>query len=130
VPTYSVGKDKNMEITFYDFQGHPTAYTEDEIHIYLFSGQPIAYIDDTSVYAYNGKHLGRFEDGWIRNNQGNYVFFTEDASGGPMKPMKSMKPMKGMRGMKPMMGMKQMKPMRPMKTYSWSELSVKEFFDT
>jgi len=119
-----------MQITFYNSQGHPTAYTEDEVHIYLFSGQPVAYIDDSSVYAYNGRHLGRFEDGWIRDNQGNCVFFTEDASGGPMKPMKSMRPMKGMKSMKPMKSMKQMKPMRPMNTSSWSELSREQFFES
>jgi len=101
-----------MEIIFYNSQGHPTAYTEDEVYIYLFSGQPVAYIDDSSVFAYNGRHLGRFEDGWIRDNQGNCVFFTEDSSGVPMKPMKSMK------------------PMRPMNTLLWSQLSGEQFFES
>lgn len=118
-----------MSSTFYDSQGKPIAYTEDDIHIYLFSGKAVAYLDGSSVYAYNGKHLGRFEDGWIRDNQGHCVFFTQEVSGGPMKPIKKIKPMKRMKKMKPMKRMKKMKPMRPMNRRAWSDLSGEHFFD-
>lgn len=63
----------------------------------------------------------RFENEWIRDNNGQCVFFTENDTGGAMKPIKMMRPMKSM---------KQMKPMRPMDSLSWSELSGEQFFET
>ena len=119
-----------MELTFYDSKGRPIAYTEDGTYIYLFSGEPVAYLDNESVYSVSGKHIGRFRNGWIRDNNGQCVFFSEDATGGPMKPMKMMKPMKSMKQMKPMKSMKEMRPMRPMDSLSWSELSGEQFFET
>lgn len=119
-----------MNSTFYDSNGRPVAYTEDDVHIYLFSGEPVAYLDNGSVYSFSGRHLGRFENGCIRDNNGQCVFFTENATGGPMKPMEMMKPMKSMEQMKPMKGMKEMRPMRPMDSLSWSELSGEHFFET
>lgn len=118
-----------MELTFYESNGKPVAYTEDGVHIYLFSGEPVAYLDEGSVYSFSGKHLGRFEKGWIRDNNGDCVFFTEVATGGPMKPMKIMKPIKSMKQMKQMKSMKEIRPMRPMDSLSWSELSGKQFFE-
>ena len=119
-----------MKLTFYDSNGRPVAHTEDGVHIYLFSGEPVAYLDNGSVYSFSGRHLGRFENGWIRDNNGQCVFFTENATGGPMRPMKMMRPMKSMKQMKPMKGMKEMRPMRPMDSLSWSELSGEQFFET
>jgi len=117
-----------MDITFCDSTGSPIAYSEDNEHIYLYSGQPVAYLSDGSIFAYSGEHLGRFEKDWVRDNQGYCVFYTSDAKGGPMKPMKKMKPMKGMKKMKPMKGMKKTKPMKPMDKSSWSTLSGAQFF--
>jgi hypothetical protein len=120
------------EMTFYDAKGKPVAYINDGVHIYLLSGKPVVYVDGASVYSYGGKHLGRFEGGWIRDNQGLCVFFTENASSGPMKPMRGMKPMKGLEGLKPLKGLKglkEMKPMRPMVSSSWSSLSGIQFFE-
>lgn len=116
------------QITFYNNLGKPIAYTQDGTHIYLFNGKPVAYLSQESVYSYSGKHLGRYEDGWIRDNKGQCVFFTGEATGGPMQPMKQMVPMKSIKQMKPMKSMKQMRPARPMKSSSWSELSSEVFF--
>jgi len=102
------------ELTFYNSTGSPTAYTEDGKHIFLFSSEPVVFIDIGSTLSFTGKHLGRSENGWIRNNDGQCVFFTENAIGRPMKPMKFMKPMKSMKKMKPMKALKEVKPIRPM----------------
>ena len=50
-------------MVFYDNCGHPTAYTEDDIHIYLFTGEPVAYLHTDAVYGYNGRQIGWFRDG-------------------------------------------------------------------
>lgn len=117
-----------MAFTLYDAYGTPVAYSEDDNHIYLFGGIPVAYLAGGSVYAFSGIHLGRFENGWITDNNGRVVFFTESALEGPTKPMKKMKPLKGVKGIKPMKSVKQMKPMKPMKRQKWSDLSGEQFF--
>jgi hypothetical protein len=117
-----------MDLVFYNEQGEPIAYTENRIHIYLFNGECAAYIDEQSIYSFSGDHLGWFEDGWVRDHQGCAVFFTQEAKGGPRKPIKSVKPMKGMKLMKPMKGIKHMKPMKSTKSSSWSSLSGENFF--
>lgn len=116
-------------MTFYDRNGKPVAYTEDDIHIYLFSGKPVAYCVDNAIYSFGGRHMGWFENGWIRDLHGACAFFTENAVGsGPMKPMKQMKPMKCMKQMKPMKAMREMKRMKAMNQLTWSVLSGENFF--
>jgi hypothetical protein len=118
-----------MDITFYDLHGNPTAYTEDGEHIYLFSGKPVAYIDHSSVYSYDGRHLGRYENGWIRDNHGSGALFTAHASGGPTKPMKQLTPIRGIKGIRPIKSIKQLKPLRAIDSFSWSECSGPRFFE-
>jgi hypothetical protein len=119
-----------MDATFYDAGGNPTAYTEDNIYIYLFSGEPVAYImSRTSVYSFGGTHLGRFENGWIRDNDGLCVLFTQNASGGPTKPTKGMKPMKRLKHLRPSKGARETGPVRLVKSSSWSDLSGDKFFE-
>ena len=117
-----------MAIEFYSKSGDPIAYMEDGQHIYLFSGRPVAFLSGDAVYLFSGKHIGWFEDGWIRDKKGKVVFFTSDASGGPIKPVKRMKPVKGMKHVKPVKGVKQMKSMKRIKAFSWSDLSGEQFF--
>ncbi len=118
-----------MELTFYDKSGRPVAYAEDETHIYLFDGEPVAYIDGDSIYAYSGKHLGWFEDGWVRDHSGKCVFFTEISSGsGPIKPIKRIKTIKYARRIQPIKGIRQIRPIKPIRQLSWSEFSGESFF--
>lgn len=116
------------EIVFYDQTGRPVAYCGDGEHIYLYSGRPVVYIREGSIYAYAGTHLGWFEDGWVRDHRGDAAFFTEGASGGPMKPMRQLRPLKGLKGMRPMKGMRQTRPARPSRSRQWSRLSLSDFF--
>lgn len=117
-----------MSFDFYNQSGSPYAYSDDGQTIYTFGGTPIAYIDGDSIYGFGGQHVGYFHSGAILDPQGNTLLFTDDATGGPMKPMKQMKPMKGMKQMLPMKGMKQMKPMKPMFSMGWSQLPPKAVF--
>ncbi|EON70472.1 4-fold beta flower protein [Lysinibacillus sphaericus] len=117
------------DLVFYNSSGVPIAYCEDEENIYLYNGKPAAYFYNDSIYSFKGKHLGRFNNGWFRDNNGYCVFFTENASGGPFKPMKSMTPIKSMKSMKPIKSVKFMRPMKPMNSSNWSKLSSEIFFD-
>ena len=116
------------ELTFYNSTGDPVAYTEDGEYIYLFSGEPVAYLQEGSLWDYDGHHLGRFEEGWIRDNKGNCVFFTDIAQGGPLKPLKSLMPLKSLKNLKSLKGLKELRPLRPLKSSTWSDLSNIQFF--
>ena len=47
--------------------------------IYSLEGEPLAYFWGESVYGFNGKHLGWFNDGVMRNHRGRIVGFWKGA---------------------------------------------------
>lgn len=66
------------EVSLFNGAGKADAYidVEDEQTIYLWSGKPVAYLENDSdsgyhVYGFNGKHLGWFVKGVIRDHDGN-----------------------------------------------------------
>ena len=117
-------------ITLFDRYGAPIAYSDDMENIYLFSGEPLAYILGDSVYAFRGAHLGWFIDGWVRDHNGDAVFFTEISKNGPFKPFKQFKPFKSLKLLKPLKGLRELKPLRPINSLSWSSLSGEDFFNS
>ncbi|WP_394356114.1 4-fold beta flower protein [Alloalcanivorax xenomutans] len=71
-----------------------------------------------------------FEDGWLRDTRGGCALFSEDAQGGPVKPVKQVKPVKGVKYVKPVKGVKEVKRVKALKSLSWSPLSGVQFFNT
>lgn len=117
-------------MTFYNSDGRPVAYTDDNEHIFLFSGIPVAYFYNDLVYAYNGEQLGRFADGQIRDLNGYCVFFTEDTSGaGPAKPAKHAKPARSAKHAKPAKSARHAPRAHAANRVSWSDLSGEQFFN-
>lgn len=110
-----------------DLYSRPIAYTEDDEHIYLFSGAPVAYLSGDAVYAFGGQQLGWFEDGWIRDKKGGCVLFTEDARGGPVKPVRRVKPVKGVKRIKPVKSVKRVKSVKAVKILCWSPYRASNF---
>ena len=51
---------------------------------YDYGGRPLAFLDHENIVSYSGKHLGWFHDGYVRDEQGDAVAFTEGAHGGPL----------------------------------------------
>lgn len=117
-----------MSLDFYDGEGNPVAYSDDGQHVFSFSGRPVAYLSQNSVYSFTGAHLGWFEGGLVRDNSGDVVFFTDGATGGPLKPLKKLKPLKGLKGLLPLKGLKALKPLKPLPSLSWSAISGEHFF--
>jgi len=118
-----------MELTFYDRNGKPVAYTTENIDIYAFNGTILAYIEGDSVYSFSGKHLGWYIDYSIIDHNGYYFLFTEKSMGGPFKPFKQLKPIKGFKQFKPFKGFKQYKPYKPYLKITWSNLTFEQFFE-
>jgi hypothetical protein len=116
-------------MTFYNKNGNPIAYTDDHVHIYLFSGKPAAYLDEDTVYGFNGKHIGWFENGWIRDLNGACVFFTESSTdSGLVKPVKHICPVKCVKHVLPVKCVKQIKRVRSINQLNWSIHSDESFF--
>ena len=118
-----------MDIALYDSAGKPIAYIEDGVHIYFYTGEPVAHILGISIYAFNGTHLGYFENGWIRDHSGACVMFSSDARGdAPVKPVQHARPLKWEKRNKPVKRPIAPRPVRPGDSRTWSRLSAKDFF--
>lgn len=117
-----------IDSVFYDKSGKAVAYVKQN-DIYSFGGKPIAYIDkDIYVYLFSGKHVGWVENGWIIDLSGNYVLFSDGASGGPTRPLKQILPIRSIRSIKPIKGIKEIHRVKPIKSNNWSRYTVDEFF--
>ena len=114
---------------FYDRNGRPTAFCDDDTHIFLFSGEPVAYIYGNTVYNFKGKQLGWFDSGWVRDLRGACAFSWEkETSVGPVKHAKGVTPVKGVKRVIPIKHTREIKKVRAVNLLSWSPLSGVEFF--
>lgn len=121
--------EKFMSYIFYNKRGSLIAYTGDNCHIFSFTGEPLAYINEDSVYTYEGKHLGFYQDGWIRDNDGMCVLFTKDAKGGPPRAMQDIGPVKSPKSKIPVKKPREHQLKKPEIKQVWSELSSVKFFE-
>ena len=92
-------------VTLFNGAGKAEAYItiDDELTIYLWSGKPVAYLENDSdggyhVYGFNGKHLGWFVKGIVRDHEGNAACAVKEVLGStqqePYKSYKQYKPYK------------------------------------
>ena len=118
-----------MTLILYDKIGTPMAYIDDKDHIFSFTGEALAYINDISVYNYEGKHLGFFKDGWIRDNTGKCVLFIKGAMNGPKKRTQDIYPVITKKANIPIKKPKEFVKIKLKSKQEWSDLTVKEFFN-
>lgn len=115
------------ETTLFDGRGRAVAYVADDLTIYLWSGKPVAYLDRDSggglhVYGFNGKHLGWFSRGIVRDHGGNGACAVREVlSSTEIEPIKSIKEIK------PIKSIKEIVPIRPILSNSWSETPCRFF---
>jgi len=110
------------EIALYDSDGDAVAYidTDHDLTIYLWGGQPVAYLVADSVWGFNGKHLGWFEDGIIRDLKGYALGCIKGAVDINYNPQ----PLKGQKQLRPLKSLKELEPIRPLKIDEWSSLPL------
>ena len=109
------------ETTLYDSKGKAAAYIADDMTIYLWSGKPIAYLSSggggTSVYGFNGKHLGWFEKGYIRDHDGDAACGVKGVIRSPQ-----LEPLKSLKELKPLKSLKELAPLKPLISMNWSDV--------
>jgi hypothetical protein len=113
------------EISLYDSDGEAVAYidTSDDFTIYLWKGKPVAYLDNSSVYGFNGKHLGWFEDGIIWDRKGYGVGFVE----GAVSKLTKLEKLKGLQQLTPLKSLQQLEPLEPLHRNSFSPIPLEIF---
>lgn len=123
----STGAFAQDEVSLFDGKGRAAAYivTDDELTIYLWSGEPIAYLvrdsgSEFHIYGFNGKHLGWFVGGTVRDHEGDAACALKGAISNPQsEPLKSLKSLKSLKRLK------ELAPLRPLFSRQWGELPCK-----
>ncbi|UUZ67760.1 hypothetical protein LP416_25200 [Polaromonas sp. P2-4] len=115
------------ETSLFDASGKPDAYIAEELTIYLWSGKPVAYLDSASgrvsVYGFNGKHLGWFVKGIIRDHDGNAVGAVKEV----FRASVEYEPYKSYKEYKPYKSYKEYVPYQPYLSTTWSDLPLRLF---
>jgi hypothetical protein len=112
------------EISLFDGKGRAAAYivADDDMTIYLWSGEPVAYLvrdsgRDFHVYGFNGKHLGWFVGGIVRDHEGDVACAVKGAISNPQ-----LEPLKNLKSIKSLKSLKELAPLRPLFSQQWGEL--------
>lgn len=117
---------KAQEISLFNSQGKAVAYVDtddDDLTIYLWGGKPVAFISNDNIYGFNGKHLGWWVKGIIRDHDGDAVGVTKAAT----NMYTEYEPYKGYKEYKPYKSYKEYAPYKPYWSTSWSSGSFKMF---
>jgi len=72
------------------------------------------------VWGFNGKHLGWFEDGIIRDLKGYALGCIKGAVDINYNPQ----PLKGQKQLRPLKSLKELEPIKPLKIDEWSSLPL------
>lgn len=115
-------------MVFFDRNGNPCCYSDDYVHLYSFKGKALGYIQDEKVWNYRGKYLGLFKNNWILDRDGFYLYFTENASGGPTKPLRHLAPLKSIKELRPLKSLRELPPLTPSPVLDWSKMNTDNFF--
>lgn len=112
---------------FYDAAGRAVAFSAkdgSDVTLYLWSGKPVAYPDGDSVYGFNGRHIGWYQNGAIYDNDGNLIAALASRFASPVEPA----PPKGFKGFRPFKAFKEFRPFKPLFGQTWSKVSAKILF--
>jgi hypothetical protein len=116
------------EITLFGSDATPVAYIADDFTIYMWSGDPVAYLDSDPVggfhvFGFNGKHLGWYVSGVLRDHGGNVVGARREVFSSTVK----LEPFKSFKKFKPFKSFKEFAPFRPFLSNTWSKKYLDEF---
>jgi len=102
---------------------------EDKIHIYSWAGVPVAFVEKAGVYNYAKKHLGWYEDGWLRDAEGKCLAMAEPGGKSVPNPPRIKHPeAPGAKQEPPERPVIEAHPGRPVRKAAWSAQSDEQFF--
>lgn len=117
-------------IDLYDSSGNAVAYIDDYVSdrvIYFWDGKPVAYLyqsfTGTDVFGFNGKHLGWFEDGKLRDNDGYLIAATKEAIG----RITYGETLKGVKDTPPEKKYHEQAPVKPYFSDAWSTGTLRDY---
>ncbi|HRN18284.1 MAG TPA: hypothetical protein PLU66_04290 [Trueperaceae bacterium] len=117
------------QIPLVDQDGHYIAYidTARDDTIYLWSGEPTAYLYESGrgvlIYSFSGQHLGWYEEGILRDLNGNAV----GARDGVLITPSRVEPIKSLQRIAPIRGVRQMARIKPIFSNYYSNQSLSGF---
>tara|TARA_R110002033_G_scaffold33618_1_gene71056 strand:- start:1290 stop:1724 length:435 start_codon:yes stop_codon:yes gene_type:complete len=118
-----------QETTLFDSQGNARAYIDydDDATIYLWNGKAVAFLEndgsDMCVFGFNGNFLGWYENGIVRDENGNAV----GARNGATNMITNIEPIKSIQEISPIRPITPITPIKPIFSNSWSSESLTEF---
>ena len=116
------------ELIIFDSSGVAKAFVSEGV-FYDYGGRPLAFLDGENIVSYSGRHFGWFRDGYIRDEHGDAVGFTEGARGGPITPIPAIPPIPPIPSIPPIPTIPPILPIPPIFSFSWSSRTLDEFFD-
>lgn len=126
---FSTGAASAEEITLYDSEGNAAAWIDTSRGniICLWSGEPEAYLrkdgNIPDIYGFNGRHLGWFEKGIVRDHEGLMAGFTK----GSLMRHTGQEHYRPPRRQKPFRAQPEFSPRRPFYRNGISELPLASF---
>ena len=86
-----------------------------------------AFINNSAVYTYQCRYLGRFENGFLRDRDGRAVSFMYGARGGPATPTAEDPPIPPSSSIPPVAPVPPAPPVPPVSYLGWSVLDFEGF---
>jgi hypothetical protein len=125
----SFGTIHAQGIGLFNKDGKAIAYidtTDTDVPLYLYDGRPVAYLDKDNVYGFNGKHLGWYDKGIVRNHEGKIIGATKAAT----NRYTQYEPYKSYKQYKPYKAYKSYPPYKAYSSADWSGDSFEELLLT
>lgn len=111
------------ELIVFDSSGIAKAFVSAGV-FYDYGGRPLAFLDGENIVSYSGKHLGWFRDGYVRDQRGDAVGFSEGARGGPITPVPAIPPILPIPAIPPILPIPPIPPIPPIFSLSWSSRTL------
>ena len=121
------------EVTLFDSHEHTVAYIADDLTIYVWSGEPVAYIErdangEQQIYGFNGKHLGWYVAGVVRDHRGYVVGARRGAfASGQFAAAVQYEGFKAFKQLMPVKAVHEFPPPRSPFISQWSPTSLEQF---
>lgn len=122
----------NEEDIIYDRFGAPRLRILSNGRIANWNGHYLGFLrNDRLVYSQAGIHIGWYENGILRDLNGNTVGFglSPTDTPRPWLPFKQFLPMRGILEIPPIKPLPSMPSLRPFKSFAWSDIDIQGLFE-